>query len=55
MLLALVPMLIISGVDGGLHLGISGGKGEDIKSYNGNIEADDGVGVSGHFSLQENN
>ena len=26
MLLALVPMLIISGVDGGLHLGISGGK-----------------------------
>ena len=55
MLLALLPMLIVSGVDGGLHLGISRGNEADIRSYNCDIEADDGVNVYGHFSLQENN
>ena len=51
MLLALLPMLIVSGVDGGIQFGVSGDKG----SYNCDIEADDGVGVYGHISLDKYN
>lgn len=46
MLLAILPMLIISGVDG-FSLGIDNGK----ESYSTHIDANKGVDVSGHFSL----
>jgi hypothetical protein len=54
LLFALVPMLFIGGVCG-LDFGFSGGNGGDISGYSSHLEADDGVGLSGHFSLQENN
>ena len=54
MLLVLLPMLIVSGVDG-LRLGISGGSGGDESTYGGQFETGDGVGVSGHYLLQGNN
>ena len=50
-LLALLPMLIVSGVDG-IGCSISGGKGGNDYGYGNHIEAGNGVGVSGHFSIQ---
>ena len=53
-LLALLPMLIVSGVDG-IGCSISGGKGGNDYGYGNHIEAGNGVGVSGHFSIQGDN
>ncbi|VVB64675.1 Uncharacterised protein [uncultured archaeon] len=54
MLLALLPMLIVSGVDG-IGCSISGGNGGKDYGYGNHIEAGDGVGVSGHFSINGDN
>lgn len=53
-LLALLPMLIVSGVDG-IGCSISGGKGGNDYGYGNHIEAGNGIGVSGHFSIQGDN
>ena len=53
-LLALLPMLIVSGVDG-IGCSISGGNGGKDYGYGNHIEAGNGVGVSGHFSIQGDN
>jgi hypothetical protein len=54
MLLALLPMLIVSGVDG-IGCSISGGNGGKDYGYGNHIESGNGVGVSGHFSVQGDN
>lgn len=53
-LLALLPMLVVSGVDG-ISCSISGGKGGNDYGYGNHIEAGNGIGVSGHFSIQGDN
>lgn len=53
-LLALLPMLIVSGVDG-IGCSISGGNGGHSYGYSNHIEVGDGIGVSGHFSTQGDN
>ena len=53
-LLALLPMLIVSGVDG-IGCSISGGNGGKDYGYGNHIEAGNGVGVSGHFSINGDN
>ncbi len=53
-LLALLPMLVVSGVDG-IGCSISGGKGGNDYGYGNHIEAGNGIGVSGHFSIQGDN
>ena len=54
LLLALLPMLIISGVDG-IGFSMLGGKEGHACKSGSQIEAGDGVDVSGHFSLQGDN
>ena len=54
MLLVLLQMLIISGVDG-IGFGISCGNGGHNCNYGSQVEADNGVDVSGHFSLHGDN
>jgi hypothetical protein len=53
-LLALLPMLIVSGVDG-FVCSVSGGNGGHSYGYGNHIEAGNGVGVSGYFSIQGDN
>jgi hypothetical protein len=53
-LLALLPMLIVSGVDG-FGCSISGGNGGKDYGYRNHIEAGNGIGVSGHFSINGDN
>lgn len=53
-LLALLPMLIVSGVDG-IGCTISGGNGGKDYGYSNRIEAGKDIGVSGHFSINGDN